>query len=247
MFSGDGDPNEYLLESYEYYVNQWLTQEPTLRKITPTVYDAGQLKSEDEIRMFIIAFRSMVQTLATLRTFSKFDWADLEIALGEEKYEGYKSWYLYYRDQLRNPNPSVPVPVDVDFDIELIRTDRINVVYILNLLKKAQQARAESKSDEDMEAQRQTDVDLVLREIERSDNESLRLKKDLITELKKTGSIPAVNQEDLSGIYVPVPSLPEQQRIADFFTALDAQIENERALLEDWRQLKKGLLQQMFI
>ena len=46
---------------------------------------------------------------------------------------------------------------------------------------------------------------------------------------------------------VPVPSLPEQQHIADFFTALDAQIENERALLEDWRQLKTGLLQQMFI
>lgn len=182
LFSGDGDPNEYLLESYEYYVNQWLTREPTLRKITPTVHDAGQLKSEDEIRMFIIAFRSMVQTLATLRTFSKFDWADLEVALGEEEYEGYKTWYLYFRDQLRNPNSSVPVPVDVDFDIELIRTDRINVVYILNLLKKAQQARAESKSDEDTEAQRQTDVDLVLREIERSDNESLRLKKDLMKE-----------------------------------------------------------------
>lgn len=47
-------------------------------------------------------------------------------------------------------------------------------------------------------------------------------------------------------VSVPV-SLPEQQRIADFFTALDAQIENERALLEDWRQLKKGLLQQMFV
>ena len=46
---------------------------------------------------------------------------------------------------------------------------------------------------------------------------------------------------------VVLPSKPEQQRIADFFTALDAQIENERALLEDWRQLKKGLLQQMFV
>ena len=26
LFSGDGDPNEYLLQNYEYYVNQWLNQ-----------------------------------------------------------------------------------------------------------------------------------------------------------------------------------------------------------------------------
>ena len=56
-----------------------------------------------------------------------------------------------------------------------------------------------------------------------------------------------VGQDTLASVIISVPSLPEQQRISDFFTALDAQIENERALLEDWRQLKKGLLQQMFI
>lgn len=177
LFSGDGDPNEYLLENYEYYLNQWINQEPTLRKITPDIDTAGQLKSEDEIRMFIIAFRSMAKTLATLKTFSKFDWQDLAVVLDEDEYEGFKSWYLYYKDQTSNPNPPVPVPVDVDFDIELVRTDRINVVYILNLLKKAQ-ASGQDKSEED----KQHDVDLILREIERSDNESLRLKKDIMKE-----------------------------------------------------------------
>ena len=57
----------------------------------------------------------------------------------------------------------------------------------------------------------------------------------------------SINMNDFWKLEIPYPSLPEQQRIADFFTALDAQIENERALLEDWRQLKKGLLQQMFV
>lgn len=171
LFSGDGNPNEYLLENYDYYVNQWINQEPVLRKITPDIKTAGELKSEDEIRMFIIAFRSMVQTLATLKTFSEFNWEDLAVAMDEDEYEAYKSWYLYYRDQSVNPNPKVPVPVDVDFEIELVRTDRINVVYILNLLKNAKK-----ESEED----RKKDVDLVLREIERSDNESLRLKKDIM-------------------------------------------------------------------
>lgn len=179
LFSGDGDPNEYLLENYEYYVQKWINQEPILRKITPSVDDAGQLQSEDEIRMFIIAFRTMVGTLATLKTFSKFDWADLAVVMNEEEYEGYKSWYLYYKDQGGNTNPKVPVPVDIDFDIELVRTDRINVVYILNLLKSANKA---GKTPEEREA----DLDLILREIERSDNESLRAKKDIMAEFVRT-------------------------------------------------------------
>ncbi len=172
LFSGDGDPNEYLLQDYDYYVHQWLSQVPVLRKITPTVDDAGQLQSEDEIRMFIIAFRALARTLATVKTFSKFDWADLAVEMDEDEYEGYKSWYLYYKDP---PIPGIPVPVDVDFDIELVRTDRINVVYILNLLKKAHK---EIKSDDEL----QQEVDLILREIERSDNEALRLKKDIMRE-----------------------------------------------------------------
>ena len=175
LFSGDGDPNEYLLENYDYYLNQWMNQEPVLRKTAPDVDTAGQLKSEDEIRNFIIAFRSMAKTLATLKTFSKFDWDDLAVVMDENEYEGFKSWYLYYKDQTQKQNPAVPVPVDVDFDIELVRTDRINVVYILNLLKNA-------KSHAKTEEEKQQDVDLILREIERSDNESLRLKKDVMRE-----------------------------------------------------------------
>ena len=180
LFSGDGDPNEYLLESYEYYVQKWLEQAAILRKLVPAVDDAGQLMNEDEIRMFVIAFRTLVSTLATLRTFSKFDWDDLAVALGEEDYEGYKSWYLFYRDQTYNPNPPFPVPVDVDFDVELVRTDRINVVYIMNLLKNA--SRGQNRTYEEREA----DLDLILREIERSDNESLRAKKDILSEFVRT-------------------------------------------------------------
>ena len=178
LFSGDGDPNEYLLENYEYYVQKWINQEPIIRKVTPTVDDAGQLQSEDEIRMFIIAFRTMVGILATLKTFSKFDWADLAVVMDEEEYEGYKSWYLYYKDQGGKDNPKVPVPVDIDFDIELVRTDRINVVYILNLLKSVQK----NRKAEDREA----DLDLIVREIERSDNESLRAKKDVMAKFVRT-------------------------------------------------------------
>ena len=195
LFSGDGDPNEYLLENYEYYLQKWINQEPILRKITPTVDDAGQLQSEDEIRMFIIAFRTMVSTLATLKTFSKFEWADLAVVLDEDEYEGYKSWYLYYKDKQGEDNTKVPVPVDVDFDVELVRTDRINVVYILNLLKAAKDGKNLSSD------QIQANIDLILREIERSDNESLRAKKDIMKEFIETKFYELPDDVDIQQAY----------------------------------------------
>ena len=218
LFSGDGDPNEYLLEDYDYYLHQWINQEPVLRKITPDVEAAGQLQSEDEIRMFIIAFRSMAKTLATLKTFSKFDWNDLAVVMGEEEYEGFKSWYLYYKDQAGSREPKVPVPVDVDFDIELVRTDRINVVYILNLLKKAQED-GKVKSEEE----KQHDVDLILREIERSDNESLRLKKDVMKQFILTRFYDLPDDADIMEAFTQFEKEQLQADIEEF--AYDNQID----------------------
>ena len=209
LFSGDGDPNEYLLENYEYYVQKWLNQVPILRKVVPTVDDAGQLQSEDEIRMFIIAFRTMVGTLATLKTFSKLDWNDLAVVMDEDEYEGYKSWYLYYKDQIINPHPKVPVPVDVDFDIELVRTDKINVVYILNLLKSVSK---NSKTPEEREA----DIDLILREIERSDNESLRAKKNIMAEFIRTRFFELPDNADIQAAFEEYMKEREKAEIEEF-------------------------------
>ena len=222
LFSGDGDPNEYLLENYEYYVQKWINQEPVLRKVVQTVDDAGQLQNEDEIRMFIIAFRTMVGILATLKTFSKFNWDDLAVVMGEEEYEGFKSWYLYYKDQIHNPNSKVPVPVDVDFDIDLVRTDRINVVYILNLLKSVNKA---GKTREEREA----DLDLILREIERSDNESLRAKKDIMAEFVRTRFYDLPDDADIQAAFEEFEKEKEKAELEEFAfeNGMDYNVVNE--------------------
>ena len=46
---------------------------------------------------------------------------------------------------------------------------------------------------------------------------------------------------------VPVPCLAEQQKIADCLSSLDEVIEKQKATLSAWEELKKGLLQQMFV
>ena len=61
------------------------------------------------------------------------------------------------------------------------------------------------------------------------------------------GTIKHLNQGVLITFPVPLPSLSEQQKIADFLIAVDHQIEVEENRLERMQVIKKGLLQQMFI
>ena len=170
LYSGDGDPNAYLLKSYDYYVAEYYKQVENLRLVVATADAAGNLQSEDDIRAFIIAFRTIAGTLSTLKTFSKFDWADLAPALDEDEYADYKSWYLYYYEKHKKRRKE-SILGDVDFNIELIRTDKINVVYILNLLKEI------NRNDKN---EMKKSIDLILREIERSDNEKMRYKREIM-------------------------------------------------------------------
>ena len=179
LFSGSGNPNDYLLEGYEYYVSEYRKQTEAIRKICPTAADCGNLIEEDNQKEFIIIFRILAKALATMKTFSKFDWADLELFMDEEEYAEYKSWYLTFYDEQKAKSKSgiKTILSDVDFSIELVRTDKINVVYVLNLLKEINR-----ENKEEM----QKSIDLILREIDRSDNEKMRYKsavmKAFITE-----------------------------------------------------------------
>ena len=48
-------------------------------------------------------------------------------------------------------------------------------------------------------------------------------------------------------LLIPHPCLAEQQKIAECLSALDDVIEKQKATLAAWEELKKGLLQQMFV
>ncbi len=64
---------------------------------------------------------------------------------------------------------------------------------------------------------------------------------------KCTGSnYPAINSSDLSTILVEVPSLLEQQKIAECLSSLDDRITAETQKLDTLKAHKKGLMQQLF-
>lgn len=66
--------------------------------------------------------------------------------------------------------------------------------------------------------------------------------------IRCTGSnYPAINGENFSDIEMLFPCLEEQQKIADFLSAFDEAITYAKQELDKWKELKKGLLQQMFV
>lgn len=60
-------------------------------------------------------------------------------------------------------------------------------------------------------------------------------------------SYPAINSSDLSTIEIGIPCLEEQIKISNFLSAIDQKIEKVTQQIEETKQWKKGLLQQMFV
>lgn len=59
--------------------------------------------------------------------------------------------------------------------------------------------------------------------------------------------VTSVSKTNISLTKISVPCLAEQQKIADCLSSLDDVIEKQKATLAAWEELKKGLLQQMFV
>ena len=68
-----------------------------------------------------------------------------------------------------------------------------------------------------------------------------------IAKIAQGKSVVHINANALKNIVVPVPCLHEQNKIVEFLFCLSNKIESERNVLGHWQQIKKGLLQQMFV
>lgn len=226
LFSGDGNPSEYLLRDYGHYVEKYFKAVKQLRAVAETADDAGRLQSEEEQKMFVLTFRGLSGILTTLKTFSAFCWSHIADALDEEEYFDYKSWYLEYYDRNKNDRKSEGVLIDVDFEIELIRTDKINVVYILNLLRNVERT--------DEEAMRRS-VDLILREIERSDNESLRLKSPVLKEFIETRFFDLSPEDNLRSAYDAFEAEVMEREIKDFSEVNGLEVQVVSSILYEYQ------------
>jgi type I restriction enzyme S subunit len=75
----------------------------------------------------------------------------------------------------------------------------------------------------------------------------LLLNKDIIVAKYLQGGQGNLSAQIIKRLKYKFPSLPEQQKIANFLSSIDAKIENTIGELEKAQLFKKGLLQQLFV
>ena len=71
--------------------------------------------------------------------------------------------------------------------------------------------------------------------------------KKTIHKFIETGTQGNLNAQTVKSLILNIPSMPEQQKIADFLTSIDNKIEQVSSQLAQAKAFKKGLLQQMFV
>lgn len=74
----------------------------------------------------------------------------------------------------------------------------------------------------------------------------LLLKETKWASLSQGSTFESVNSEQIKNLNIHLPTLPEQTKIANFLSAIDQKIDTTTQQLEQAKQWKKGLLQQMF-
>ena len=73
-----------------------------------------------------------------------------------------------------------------------------------------------------------------------------KVMQDKVVNVQGT-SIKGIPSDEIKNYSIGIPSLEEQQLIADFLSDFDKAITTAKKELELWKQLKKALLQQMFV
>ncbi len=173
LFSQTDKAEDVLVKNYEFYKEQFEQYAAELYKLAPTPGAVDKLMNEEDQAKFVIAFRELSKILLILKTFVEFSWDDFDLTMPQQNYEDYKSKYLTINDSIRKVRQAEKVSIlnDIDFSIEIIQTDKINVAYIMNLLRNI---------DFTDHEQKEKDINNIYKELDRSDNPELRRKVDLI-------------------------------------------------------------------
>ena len=64
--------------------------------------------------------------------------------------------------------------------------------------------------------------------------------------IEQGGTFTAINSDDIKSFPIILPSLPEQQKIADFLSLVDQRIKKQRQLVESLKKYKRGLFSYYF-
>ncbi|MCX4254467.1 MAG: type I restriction endonuclease subunit R [Bacilli bacterium] len=186
LFSQTDSIDTVIMAPYETYLEKLKAAVDRLLTITPVVENVDLLESEEDIKEFIVAFRELAKVLVSLKTFNQFDLDTCGVLINTQIFEDYKSKYYELYRKLSNDKEKSSILNDVTFSLELIQTDKINVSYILNLIRNV---------DLSNEEQKQKDIIDIQSKLVNITDDELFLKADLIKSFL-TSILPTLKEDD---------------------------------------------------
>ena len=186
LFSQTNSIDDVIMAPYEVYLEKFNKATKKLLDITPIVESVDSLEREEDIKEFIVAFREVAKLLVSLKTFNEFDLDNNDSLINAQTFEDFKSKYYELYRKLSNDKEKSSILNDVTFSLELIQTDKINVSYILNLIRNV---------DLTDEKQKMKDIEDIQSKLVNITDDDLFLKSDLIKSFLSS-ILPALKSED---------------------------------------------------
>ncbi len=173
MLFSDADNTEgVLMKDMDHYIQRFRKSYIELLDYAPTPDSIELGGDEIKNKKFVICFRDMLSNLVKLNTFIEFAFSKDVLGLDRQTFEDYQSKYLALAREQHSQKQKISILDDVDFCIELIANDKINVQYILNLLKRI--AKDEKKEE------KEKDIKDLIDMVDQSTDDNLHSKSDLI-------------------------------------------------------------------
>lgn len=207
LFSQTNSIDTVIMAPYETYIEKFNSAVEKLLSITPIVESVDSLEREEDIKEFIIAFREVAKLLVSLKTFNQFDLDNSDSLINTQIFEDYKSKYYELYRKLSNDKEKSSILNDVTFSLELIQTDKINVSYILNLIRNV---------DLTNEEQKEKDIADIQSKLVNITDDELFLKADLIKSFL-TSILPALKEDDSIDEALDIHMNKERQKEIESF------------------------------
>ena len=189
LFSQTDKVDTVIMAPYEVYLEKYIKAVDNLLFLAPnieSIEDLEQEGNEENLKKFILAFREVAKILVSLKTFNEFDMNDELISMDSQMFEDYKSKYYEIYRKLVTAKEKSSILSDISFSLELIQTDKINVSYILNLIRNV---------DLTNEEQKQKDIKDIESKLTNVTDDELFLKLDLIKRFL-ANVLPVLKPED---------------------------------------------------
>lgn len=207
LFSQSHDTSGVIVPGYQYFVEKFNEMALKLKEIALFPESVDTMQSEDAQKRFVVTFRELTKYLQSLQTFIEFSFEQDALIMSEQEYQDYKSKYLMLYARQKTDRAVVSVLNDVDFCIELMESDRINVAYIMNLIRNIRFDDAQQKD---------YDIKHIKDELGRTDNPQLLKKVDILQLFLDTVVAGLNSADEIDAAYNDFENAEKQKEIEAF-------------------------------